>query len=121
MRVWTSYPDRHLRFEIGRPQPSNAFGMTASDPVPDGVWHHLAATWDGREMRLYLNGLLLQAAAYAGAYSPTEAPLKFGYANAGIGSLRMDVKEVAVYRQALPPAEILLRRAARLRRRTGIG
>ena len=107
MRVWTSYPDRRLRFEMGRPKPASAFGMTASDPVPDGVWHHLAATWDGQEMRLYLNGVLLQAAAYTGPYSPTTAPLKIGYANAGIGSLRMDVEEVAVYRQALPPAEIL--------------
>jgi hypothetical protein len=107
MRVWTGYPDRRLRFEMGRPKPASAFGMTASDPVPDGVWHHLAASWDGREMRLYLNGVLLQAAAYTGPYSPTTAPLKIGYANAGIGSLRMDVEEVAVYRQSLPPAEIL--------------
>ena len=107
MRVWTGYPDRRLRFEMGRPKPASAFGMTASDPVPDGVWHHLAATWDGREMRLYLNGMLLQAAAYTGPYSPTTAPLKIGYANAGIGSLQMDVEEVAVYRLALPPAEIL--------------
>ncbi len=107
LRVWAAYPDRRLRFEMGRPKPASAFGMTASDPVPDGVWQHLAASWDGREMRLYLNGVLLQAAAYAGPYSPTTAPLKIGYANAGIGSLRMDVEEVAVYRQALPPPEIL--------------
>jgi hypothetical protein len=58
-------------------------------------------------MRLYLNGMLLQAAAYTGPYSPTTAPLKIGYANAGIGSLKMDVEEVAVYRVALLPAEIL--------------
>ena len=107
MRVWTTYPDRRLRFELGRPKPASAFGLTAADPVPDGVWHHLAASWDGREMRLYLNGVLLQAAAYAGPYSPPAGPLKIGYANAGVGSLRMDVEEVAVYRQALPPAEIL--------------
>jgi hypothetical protein len=107
MRVWTSYPDRRLRFEMGRPKPASAFGVTAPDPVPDGVWHHLAATWDGREMRLYLNGILLQATEYAGPYSPTTAPLKIGFAGAGIGSLRMDVEEVAVYRQALPPAEVL--------------
>lgn len=107
LRVWTSYPDRRLRFELGRPKPSSAFGITASDPVPDGVWHHLAATWDGREMRLYLNGTLLQAAAYTGPYSPATAPFKLGYANAGVGSLRMEVEELAVYRQALSPHEVL--------------
>jgi hypothetical protein len=107
LRVWTDYPSRHLRFEIGRPKPGNAFGMTASDPCPDGVWHHLTATWDRRELRLYLNGILLAAIAYGGAYSDPAAPLKIGYAGAGIGSIRMDVDEVAVFKKALPPEQIL--------------
>lgn len=107
LRVWTDYPARHLRFEIGRPKPSNAFGMSANDPCPDGVWHHLAATWDRREMRLYLNGILLGAVAYEGDYSEPAAPFKIGYAGAGIGSVRMDVDEVAVFRNALAPEQIL--------------
>jgi len=107
LRVWTSYPSRNLRFEIGRPKPFNAFGLTAEGPVPDGVWHHVAATWDRREMRLYLNGVLLGAVAYDGDYTKPPTPLKIGYANAGIGSLKMDVDEVVVFGRALSPAEIL--------------
>ncbi|MBM4034253.1 MAG: LamG domain-containing protein, partial [Planctomycetes bacterium] len=107
LRVWTSYPARNLVFEIGRPQPGHAFALAASDAVPDGVWHHLAATWDGREMRLYLNGLLLKAAEFAGDYTAPKAPFRVGFANAGIGSLKMDVDEVAVYNRALSPGEIL--------------
>jgi len=109
LRVWTSYPSRDLRFEIGRPKPGNAFGFTAEGPVSDGVWHHVAATWDKREMRLYLNGILLGAVAYDGDYTEPPAPLKIGYANAGIGSLKMDVDEVAVFGRALSPSEILRR------------
>ncbi|MBM4035057.1 MAG: hypothetical protein FJ291_25215, partial [Planctomycetes bacterium] len=107
LRVWTSYPARNLVFEVGRPQPGHAFALAASDAVPDGVWHHLAATWDGREMRLYLNGLLLKAAEFAGDYTAPKAPFRVGFANAGIGSLKMDVDEVAVYNCALSPGEIL--------------
>ena len=107
LRVWTDYPSRHLRFEIGRPKPSSAFGMTAGDPCPDGVWHHLAATWDRQELRLYLNGILLADVAYTGDYTQPMAPFKIGYAGAGIGSLKMDVDEVAVFRRSLSPAQIL--------------
>jgi len=107
LRVWTDYPSKHLRFEIGRPKPSNAFGMTASEPCPDGVWHHLAATWDRRQLRLYLNGILMAAVAYDGDYAVPQASFRIGYAGAGIGSVRLDVDEVAVFRKALPPEEIL--------------
>jgi hypothetical protein len=107
LRVWTGYPDRQLHFEIGRPKPSHAFGLTAAEPVADGVWNHVVATWDGRQMRLYVNGILVTAAAYDGPYTAAGGPLKIGFANAGIGSLKLDVQELAVYRQALAPAEIL--------------
>jgi len=107
LRVWTMYPSRHLRFEIGRPKPSRAFGLTARDVVVDGVWHHLAATWDGDHMRLYLNGLLLAAAEYRGEYTAPNAPFRVGFANAGVGSIKMDVDEVVVYSRARSAAEIL--------------
>jgi len=107
LRIWTDYPERRLRFEIGRPRPENSFGMNSAATVPDCVWHHLAATWDGRQMRLYLNGIPLGAADYEGTYTTATGMLKIGYANAGIGSLRMDVDQVAIYRTALSPGEIL--------------
>ena len=107
LRVWSTYPDKGLRFEIGRPKPDHAFGLSARDAVPDGVWLHLAATWDSKHMRLYLNGLLLARTAYQGEYTPPNAPFRVGFADAGVGSLIMDVDEVAVYSRALSPAEIL--------------
>ncbi|MEW6359003.1 MAG: LamG-like jellyroll fold domain-containing protein [Planctomycetota bacterium] len=106
VRVWTAYPGRTMRFEIGRPKPNNAFGLSVSDSIPDGVWLHIAATWDGKEMRLYLNGLLLEAAEYDGDYT-AGGPFRIGFADAGVGSLKMDVDEVAVYRRALSDGEIL--------------
>ena len=107
VRVWTTYPAQHLRFEIGRPKPSSAVGFQATDAVPDGVWQHVAATWDGKEMRLYLSGILLAKANYAGDYTAPKAPFSVGFANAGVGSVKMDVDEVVVYDRALSATEIL--------------
>lgn len=107
LRAWTNYPARNLVLGIGRPKPDHAVHLSAEDSVPDGVWHHLAAAWNGREMRLYLNGLLLGSADYGGAYTAPSGPFRVGFADAGIGSVKMDVDEVAVYSRALSPAEVL--------------
>jgi hypothetical protein len=107
LRVWTPNPAGTLHFEIGRPQPQNAFGLSTAEPATDGTWHHLAATWDRRQMRLYLNGILLRAADFEGDYTPPAGAFRVGYAGAGIGSLVMDVDEVAVFRGALAADEIL--------------
>ncbi len=107
LRLWSDYPAQNIHFEIGRPKPQSSFGLTARGPVPDGVWQHLAATWDGEEMRLYLNGIPLGNGAYSGEYSKPQGSLRIGFANAGIGSLKLDVDEVAIFNRALPPADIL--------------
>lgn len=106
-RVWSAYPQKQMTFEIGRPQPSSAKAVTGG-LWPDGVWVHLAATWDGREMRLYLNGDCVAATPYDGAYTPASGNVfRLGYLNAGIGSLLLDVDECTLYRQALSPDEVL--------------
>ena len=58
-------------------------------------------------MRLYLNGLLLGAIPFQGPYSATTGKLRIGYANAGVGSIKLDVDEVAIFRRALSAEEIL--------------
>jgi tetratricopeptide (TPR) repeat protein len=110
-RVTTSYPEETFGFEIGRPQPSSSFGFFGVGPLTDGVWHHLVATWDGRTMCLYLNGLLARAVQYDGDYTPPKPGDRFriGYANAGWGSTRLDVDEVAVFNRALSAVEVLRR------------
>ncbi|MBM3493149.1 MAG: hypothetical protein FJX72_02320 [Armatimonadetes bacterium] len=105
-RVTTSYPGDTFGFEIGRPAPAGSAGFFGCGSLPDGVWHHLAATWDGKEMRLYLNGLLADSMRYEGDLTPGEG-LRIGYANAGWGSVKLDVDEVAVYGKAIGGAEAL--------------
>lgn len=107
-RLTTSYPQMSLGFEIGRPQPQSSFGINAG-PSPDNVWQHLCATWDGRETRLYANGLLIAKGSYAGDYTPPPGDKRFriGFAGYGFGSVVLDVDEVVVWNRALTPAEVL--------------
>jgi hypothetical protein len=108
-RITTSYPAMTLGFEIGRPQPGYAVGLWDVGPLADGVWNHVAATWDGKEMRLYLNGLLAGSRPYDGEFTPPGPGDRFriGYNAHGWGSTKLDVDEVAAYGRALGPAEIL--------------
>jgi hypothetical protein len=106
-RLTYGYPSRTLSLEIGRPKPSHSASIH-TQPVPDGVWHHLAATWDGRQMRLYVDGLLAAWGEFTDSWTtPAQGAFRIGFANSGVGSVRMDVDEVAIYRRALGADEVL--------------
>lgn len=107
LRAYCENPDGNLLFQIGRPQPQSAVTLQVAGPVPDRVWQCVAVTWNRRQMRIYLNGVLLGATDYAGDYTPGEAPFRVGYANAGIGSLILEVDEVTVFDRALDAASLL--------------
>jgi hypothetical protein len=104
-RVTINYPDKIVGFEIGRPQPSSSVGLSTG-ATSDGVWRHLAATWDGKLMRIYLDGLLAASGPYEGAYTP-GGQFRIGFAGFGWGAVVLDVDEVAVYKRALSPTEIM--------------
>ena len=106
-RLTTTYPARSLSFSLGRPKPSNALSIP-SEPVPDAVWFHVAATWDGAEMRLYVHGLPSSATAFAGDYTQVAGQrFRIGYAGFGMGSVRFDIDELAIYGRALRADELL--------------
>jgi hypothetical protein len=53
-------------------------GATASQSLPVGVWSHLAATYDGNALRLYVNGQLAATRAVSGNVVTSSSPLRFG-------------------------------------------
>ena len=104
-RLTVTYPEARIGFEIGRPQPSSSVGIAGGALVSD-AWQHVAASWDGKQMRLYLNGLPIAHGPYDGVYTPASQ-LRIGFANAGVGSLKLDMSEVTAYDQALDPLAVL--------------
>ncbi|MBI3923537.1 MAG: right-handed parallel beta-helix repeat-containing protein [Armatimonadetes bacterium] len=107
-RVTLLYPEKTIGLEIGRPAPVNAVSIR-TDTIADRLWHHLAITWDGQVMSLYLDGLLAKSGPYSGDYYPPNAGAQFrvGYAGFGWGSTILDIDEVVVYKRALSSMEIL--------------
>lgn len=108
MRLVTSYPDRRVHFMIGRPQPSSAITISSVEPVIDGVWNHVAVSWNGEEMRIYLNGNLSGVGKYAGPFTKANWNLRLGFNDAGVGAVRFEPKTFAVYQRALEPDEIFM-------------
>ena len=70
-----------------------------------GVWYHIAATWDGSVMRLYLNGNLEGSQSIFGI--PTaNAAFAFGRTYANSRCLDGSIDEIRVWKRALTAAEI---------------
>jgi tetratricopeptide (TPR) repeat protein len=110
-RLTRSYPDRRLQIELGRPKPLSPVSVRTEEGVPEGVWHHVAATWDGTEVRLYVNGILRASTRYTGRYYPVPDTTRFrvGRVGNGLGSISFDVDEIAVFGRVLGADEILRR------------
>ena len=74
--------------------------------MPLNTWTHLAATYDGASLRLYVNGTQVANARRAGSIATSTGALKIG-GNAIWGEWYSGlIDEVRVYNRALTPAEI---------------
>jgi RHS repeat-associated protein len=74
--------------------------------VPTGAWTHVAATYDGTTIRVYLNGALAASGASAISMTANTAPLTLA---TGINSaFNGSIAEAAIYNKALTAARINL-------------
>ena len=83
----------------------------SSAQVPnDGAYHHVAGTYDGSSMRVYLDGVLVGDKANSGAVVASGVPALIGNSTPnGEGTPRYSVAsidEVTLYNRALTQAEI---------------
>jgi hypothetical protein len=83
--------------------------------LPLGAWHHLAATWDGATVRLYLDAAPVGSWPATGQFVTTTAGVGIGcyhvpnngMPDPGIGGFFPGViDEVAIYKRSLSQAEI---------------
>lgn len=74
--------------------------------ISTGTWTHLALTFDGASLRLYVDGTLVRTTAVSGPIRTTTRALRIG-GNAVWGEwFSGTIDEVNVYDRALTPAEI---------------
>ncbi len=83
-------------------------GVTSTTDLLDGLFHHVAGTWDGSTVRLYVDSVLQGEAAHSAPVNNTR-PVNLGYSWGG-GSpnrfFRGQVDELSIYRRALTTNEI---------------
>jgi N,N-dimethylformamidase beta subunit-like protein/concanavalin A-like lectin/glucanase superfamily protein/galactose oxidase-like protein/Big-like domain-containing protein/Kelch motif protein len=97
----------------GNPWPSGTVHIGTLDrevvgtaPVALGVWTHLAATYDGATLRLYVNGVQVGSRAQTGSIAVSTRALRIG-GNAVWGEYFNGlIDDVRVYNRALSAAEI---------------
>ncbi|MFP5365198.1 MAG: DUF4082 domain-containing protein [Thermoleophilia bacterium] len=82
-------------------------GAAGTSDLPPNAWSHLAATYDGTTLRLFVDGTQVGSTAVAYEIAQGAGPLTFG-ANNVFASERFRglIDEVRVYNRALTAAEI---------------
>ena len=79
-------------------------GTTA---LPTGAWSHLAVTYGGGNLRLYLNGAQVASLAQSGSIVTSASPLRIGGNSIWGEYFNGLIDEVRVYNRALSATEIL--------------
>ena len=82
-----------------------ASNLMAPSPLPLNTWSHLAATYDGARMVLYVNGTQVASRAQTGQISSSTDPLTIG-GNSGGENFSGSIDEVRIYNRALSASEI---------------
>jgi len=108
-------PDGQIEFRFGIPTGGEI--VTAS-PFEPGVWHQLVCLWDGKVLKIFIDGVQKAEKACAGPYVPiamTERgaedllerdTMGLNIGGGGTGTARFDVDELAIFDRALSAEEL---------------
>ena len=96
--------------QSGSPAGGGAFGsiteLYGTAALATNVWAHLAVTYDGSALRLYVNGVQVSSVAQTGSLATSGNPLQIGGDSFFGQFFNGIIDEVRVYNRALSAAEI---------------
>lgn len=92
---------------------SASAGVTSATAVQTNVWTHVVATYDGANMKIYLNGVLDASVAASGDVLDSTGPLSLGYNPLRVSEgleepFTGQLDEVGWYNQTLSASEVSL-------------
>jgi len=82
---------------------SNTFGPSA---LPLNTWTHVAQTFDGSTVTLFVNGVVVNATLVTGSIQDTSNPLEIGSDHIYGQYFQGLIDDVRIYNIALTPAQI---------------
>lgn len=96
----------HPSFTVQRP-PSFAQAAYSPQAIPLNTWVHLAGTYDGNVVKIFVNGIEEDRGNFVGGYGASPIDMRIGSASwADTGFLPGLVDELTVYDRALSASEI---------------
>jgi hypothetical protein len=85
---------------------SGDLNATGNAALGVNAWTHIALTYDGTTLRLYVGGAQVGSRAVSGSMVVTTGALTLGGNNLGLGYFQGLIDEVRIYNRALTPLEI---------------
>ena len=85
----------------------NDLTLEGETTVADGAWHHVAGSWDGAQLKLYVDGQLDASQGVLPTSINVTADVVIGRNFGGGFPFAGDLDEVRIYDAALAPEEIL--------------
>ncbi|MFC1865001.1 PKD domain-containing protein, partial [Chloroflexota bacterium] len=80
--------------------------LTSTQTLPLNVLTHVAGTYDGSQMKIYINGVLVNNAAATVAIPMNTLPLRIGADSNGQNLFKGLIDEVSLFNRALSDAEM---------------
>jgi len=102
--AWFANPAGHA-FEVYDTQGQQHIGDTGVAPVR-GTWQHVAGTFDGSTINMYLDGVLKKSTAYQGSFGANTDELLIGIQSNNLMPLKGKLDDIRIYRSALSASEI---------------
>ena len=87
--------------------PGTARTVTNATGWETGVWHMHTITYDGTDLKYYIDGGNVQSNAYSGAIKTSTANIFLGSHRAGNGWIDGKMDEVGIWSEALTSGEII--------------
>lgn len=87
---------------------ANGGRWVVSETIPqEGVWYFLVGTYDGSELKIYVNGNLEGIASHSGSINTSNVWLAIGRRTSNDRYFEGDIDKVQIYNRALSEAEVI--------------
>jgi hypothetical protein len=104
--VYGLYANSSTSRPVGEVRTSTLRAAYGTAQLPLNSWSHLATTYDGANLRFYLNGALVRTTSATGNITVSGSPLRIGATTVWGEHFRGLIDEVRIYNRALSLAEI---------------